>query len=60
MTLRNRVQIMERRIVAADKHPRDMTAAELERAVTDSVGYLPDVVELRRLIDERPEGGAKA
>lgn len=50
MTLKTRLQDVERRAAARPSDVESMTTAELEQAIIEIVGYLPDTEELRRLV----------
>lgn len=51
MTLRNRVQDMERRAGAADKDPAEMTLAELYDATVEEAKRHPPDETLQRTLD---------
>ena len=50
MTLRTRLREVERRAAAQPSDVESMTMEELEQAIIEIVGYLPDREELRRLV----------
>jgi hypothetical protein len=65
------VQVIEQRVVAANKHPEYMTLSELKQAIIEMIGYVPEttgyVPDLRELaglarsaIDEQTEQRGKA
>ena len=60
MTLRSRLQDIERRQSARARDPRDMTTAELEARIAAALGYVPDIAELERLAATPADEGGEA
>lgn len=51
--IERRLEALERDRAASERDPRGMTAAELERVLIESLGYLPCGDELKLLANEK-------